>query len=473
MTAVAKGAALFASTIDSEIIEEIKIGTIQLDIKYKSTAIKNDTPVSLMLASNQANIPSKVYVELIRGDKAWSSGKTEIGNGVVVKCVLNEGKANAFSINVYDDKGTSYPCFPNEINIIQGFNVGAAVLPYNIGIEVTDMEQDKQVFVPLKGLEKNQQIPAVGVRNGLKTMRQLRPGISEDKLIIPIYQGENNTEGTNAIYNDHVFDVEITGDDVPQLVPQNSDIDITIKVDSSQQMKLEATFPVIGETIEKAIDVKARPGVNERDLKNRLREAKQKMDALRSADAVSQSEIQEAENLLCDVETRFDGEKNSEDGKMHLLADLRRTFLKIEKVEKNHEWDTLEAELRHEFDRLERANNDLSNKFDQEVNELRRQTDAVIRSRDVKMGRKAMKMIEQVFFQATLIYQLIGCIQHYDEQFGRYSWRDSGQARQLLNQGKSMIFSGNINEQQLIGICREVLNLLPEDERGAGGGIGM
>ena len=56
MTAVAKGAALFASTIDSEIIEEIKIGTIQLDIKYKSTAIKNDTPVSLMLASNQANI---------------------------------------------------------------------------------------------------------------------------------------------------------------------------------------------------------------------------------------------------------------------------------------------------------------------------------------------------------------------------------------------------------------------------------
>lgn len=473
MTAVAKGAALFASTIEVDATENVEIGTIKLDIKYKSTAVKNDAPVSLMLAPNQKDVPAKLYVELVRGDKAWSSGKMEIGNGVVVKCSLNEGKANAFSVNVYDEKGTAYPCFPNEINIIQGVNVGAAVLPYNIGVEVTDTEQDKQVFVSLKGLEKNQQIPAVGVRNGLKTLRQLRPGMPEDKLVIPIYQGEFNVDGTSAIHNDHVFDVEITGDDVPQLVPANSDIDITIKVDRSQSLKLEATFSVIGETVEKEVDIKARKGVDERDLKNRLSEAKQKMAALRSADSVSQSEIEEAEKMLNDVEGRFDGEKNSEDGKMHLLADLRRTFLKMEEVEKHHEWDTLEAELRHEFDRLERANNDLGNKHDQEVNELRKQTDAVIRSRDVKMGRKVLKMIEQVFVQVTFIYQLMGCINHYDKNFGRYAWRNASQARQLLNQGKDMIASGNINEQQLHGICVSVLELLPEDERGVGGGIGM
>lgn len=326
MTAVAKGAAFFASTIDTESKEEVKVGTVQLDIKYKSTAVKNDAPVSLMVAQGQKDVPAQLFVELVRGDKAWSSGKMEIGTGVVIKCSLNEGKANAFSVNVYDEKGTSYPCFPNEFNIIQGPGPGNAVLPYHIGIEVTDTEQDKQVFIPLKGLEKNQQIPAVGVRNGLKTMRQLRPGMSEDKLVIPIYQGENNAEGTNAIYNDHVFDVEIIGDDVPQLVPANSDIDITIKVDRSQLLKLEATFPVIGETIEKEVDVKARKGVDERDLRKRLIEAKQKMSTMRSAGSVSQSEIDEAEKLLNDVDGRFDGEKNSEDGKMHLLADLRRAF---------------------------------------------------------------------------------------------------------------------------------------------------
>lgn len=472
MTAVAKGAALFASTIDSEAKEEEKVGTIQLDIKYPETTVSNPATTSLMSAPNQKDIPSQLFVELVRGDKAWSSGKMEIGTGVLVKCSLNEGKPNPFSINLYDEKGNLYPCFPNEITIFHGLKIGHAVLPYNIGVEVTDTEQDKQVFIPLKGLEKNQQIPAVGVRNGLKTMRQLRPGMSEDKLVIPIYQGENNAEGTNAIYNDHVFDVEITGDDVPQLVPANSDIDITIKVDRSQLLKLEATFPVIGETIEKEVDVKARTGVDERDLNKRLSEAKQKMSALRSADSVSQAEIEEAEKMLNDVDSRFDGEKNSEDGKMHLLADLRRTFLKMEEVEKRHEWDTLEAELRHEFDRLEMANNDLGNKHDQEVAELRKQTDVVIRSRDVKMGRKVLKMIEQMFMQVTIIYQLMACIEHYDRNFGRCAWRNANQARQLLNQGKDMIASGNINEQRLLSICRDILSLLPEDERNAGG-IGL
>lgn len=473
MTAVAKGAALYASTIDIEGSEKVKAGTVQLDIKYKSTSVKNDAPISIMLVPNQVNLPSKLYVELVRGDKAWSSGKLEIGNGVVIKCMLNEGKSNAFSVTVYDDKGDSYPCFPNEINIIQGVNVGAAVLPYHIGIEVTDTERNKQVFIPLKGLEKNQQIPAVGVRNGLKTMRQLRPGMSEDKLVIPIYQGENNAEGTNAVYNDHVFDVEITGDDVPELIPQGSDVDITIKVDRSQLMKLEATFPIIGETIEKDVDVKARAGVDEKDLKNRLDEAQRKMRAMKSSASIKDSEIAEAEKLLNDVGSRFDGEKSSEDGKMHLLADLRRAFLEMEKVEKNHEWDTLESELRDEFDRLEKANNELGNEHDKEVNELRKKVDAVIHAKDVKMGRKVLNAVHDEFFSVTFIYQLIGFVDYHSKNFGMFHWRNAARAQELLRQGREMIGSGNLDEGRLHGICKEVIDLLPEEERKDSPGVGI
>ena len=134
---------------------------------------------------------------------------------------------------------------------MQGIVVGNAVLPYNIGIEAHDSNRNKDVFVPLKGLEKNQPIPAIGVRNGLKTPSQIRPGMTADSLVIPIYQGEHNAEGSNAIYNDHVTNIIITGDDVPALIPANSDLDITVKVDRSQMMTVEVTFPVIGETIEK------------------------------------------------------------------------------------------------------------------------------------------------------------------------------------------------------------------------------
>lgn len=40
---------------------------------------------------------------------------------------------------------------------------------------------------------------------------------------------------------------------------------------------------------------------------------------------------------------------------MHLQADIRRAFLKMEEVEQGHEWDSIEAEIREEFDRLEKG----------------------------------------------------------------------------------------------------------------------
>ena len=469
MTAVAKGAALFASGIDSEVKEVIKSGTIALDLTYEANSVEPCEYVTVQLLRNECtgHVPAKLYVEFVRSDKGWSSGKVEINDmGDVIECQLMEGKNNAFSVVAYDDMGNTISCFPNEINIMQGIVVGNAVLPYHIGIEVHDSTLDKDVFIPLKGLEKNQQLPATGVRNALKTQKALRPGIESDRMVIPIYQGEHNAEGTTAIYNDHVFDVVITGDDVPALIPENSDLDITVKVDRSQMLTLEAFFPSIGETIEKTVEIAQRSAMNENELSNLCSRANSKLRALSSQSSISPSEYAEAQNALNDINSRFDGEKTSEDGRMHLLADLRRAFLKMEEVEKNHEWDSLEAEIREEFARLEKANNELGHKYDAQVNALRSQVDNVIRSKDPKIARSVLKDIDSLFFAVTMIYQLMGCIEHYSNNFGRYKWKNSTRARQLLNQGMELL-NGNPTEQQLRPIAVEVLNLLdmPESEK--------
>ena len=467
MTAVAKGAALYASGIDSEAKQEIKSGTIALDLSYESNSVEEVEFVSVRLLKEECtgNIPSKLFVEFVRSDKGWSSGKVELNEiGDVVECQLMEGKSNSFSIVAYDEKGTVLPCFPNEINIMQGIVVGSAVLPYNIGIEVHDSHRSKDVFTPLKGLEKNQPIPAVGIRNGLKTPSKLRPGIESDELLIPIYQGENNADGSSAIYNDHVFDVVITGDDVPALVPENSDVDVTIKLDRSQMMTVEVTFPVIGDTIEKEIDVKQRHGVDEHELSKRLDEAKRKLRALNATNGVTEDETKEADAMIQDVASRFDGEKSSEDGKMHLLADLRRAFLKMEETESKHEWEALESELRNEFDRLEGANNDLGNEYDTQVAEVRKQVDQVIRQKDVENGRQILESIEQLFVQVTYIYQLIGFVRHHNANFNQYKWTDAARARQLLNQAQEMI-NNNPSVDKLRPVVISIIELLPADKK--------
>ena len=468
MTAVAKGAALYASGIDSNAACEVKSGTIALDVQYNSSSVEilEFVSVKLLPSESTGSLPSRIYVEFVRGDRAWSSGKVQINEiGDVIECQLNEGKANSFTITAYDEKGAVVPCMPNEINIIQGTVVGSAILPRNIGIEVHDEQKGKDVFMPIKGLEKNKQLPAVGVRNGLKTPKKLRPGISEDRLVIPVYIGESNAEGTSAIYNDHVFDVIITGDDVPALIPENSDIDITIKVDMSQLMKLEVTFPVIGESIEKDIDIKARSAAdNEREVRERYQEAKKKHSALKNTKSISDNELEEASSQMKDIERRFEGEIGTADGVMHLLASLREAFRSMETVEKNHEWDSLESELRTEFARLEKANNELGNHYDSQVAELRQRTDMAISNRNIQIARDTLADIKDVFISCTYIYQLMGFIQHYSKNFNAYPWKDPNEARVQLNRGIKMIGSGNPDAEDLREICLIIYELLDISE---------
>ena len=471
MTAVAKGAALFASGIDSEVKEEIAVGTVALSLSYEANSVQPMEFVTVQLDKNECtgNIPEKLFVELVRSDNGWSSGKVEINDiGDVIECQLMEGKNNAFNVIAYDDKGSVIPCFPKEINIMQGIVVGNAVLPYNISIEAYDTGLDKNVVKSVKGLEKNQQIPATGALNGLKTRNQLRPGIVEDTIIIPIYQSEHNADGTSAVHNDHVFDVVITGDEIGQLIPIGSDVDITIKVDRSQMLKLEAFFPVSGETVEKEVDIAARSVISAFELEKLKDAANNKLRALKTSSSISANETADPDKLIADINSRFDGEKSSEDGRMHLQADLRRAFLKMEKVEQGHEWEALEAEIREEFDRLEEANNDLGNKYDNQVAAVRSQVDMAIRSKDVRQGRAVLDDIRGLFVAVTLIYQLMGFIDYHLKNFNSIQWKDSNRARQLLQQGKE-IASTNPSESTLHPIVRSVIDLMIDKPVGGPG----
>ena len=464
MTAVAKGAALFASGIDSDVKEELAIGTVALTLSYEANSVQPIEFVTVQLSKEECSsyIPSKLFVELVRSDNGWSSGKVEINEiGDVIECQLMESKNNAFAVNAYDEKGTTIPCFPKEINIMQGIVVGNAVLPYNISIEAHDSGLEKNVVKSVKGLEKNQQLPAVGTLNGLKTRNQLRPGMTEDTLVIPIYQSEHNADGTSAIHNDHVFDVVITGDEIGQVIPVGSDVDITIKVDRSQMLKLEAFFPFSGDTVEKDVKIETRSVITSHELERLKDSANLKLRALKSSSAIKDSETVEAEKLINEVNDRFDGEKSSEDGRMHLQADIRRAFLKMEEVEQGHEWDSIEAEIREEFDRLEKANNELGNKYDQQVTAVRSQVDTVIRSKDVRQGRIVLDDINSLFVAVTLIYQLMGFIDFHLRNFNTIQWKDATRARQLLQQGKE-IANTNPSESSLHPIVRSVIDLMIE-----------
>ena len=464
MTAVARGAALFASGKDYE-VTQMQAGVVALHVEYESNTVEETQFVTVALSDENGKRQGRVFVDLTRGDKGWTSGKVEVTEaGEVFECQLKSGTANAFEVAAYDGAGNRLPCFPDTINIMQGFVVGNAVLPYHVGIEAED-ERERHVFVPLKGLEKNKPLPAIGVREALKTPKALRPGMSGDTFRIPVYQGEHNAEGTSAIYNDHVFDVVISGDDVPEFIPANSEIGVALKIDASQMMKMEVTFKSCGEVVEKDVEVSKRSAVSEYELENRLEEATDKLEELRSGGSVGGSELREADAILSDVQRRFDGEKSSEDGKMHLLADIRRAFLEMEHVENRHAWDSVEAELRETFSRLERADRELGNKRSSDVEAMRTQVDAVIRRRDEKIGREVLKSIEALHFDITKVFQLMGFIDAVSgPNFNASDWKNPSLARKLLNEGREVMMS-NPELGRLAYIVSQLVPLLVRSEK--------
>jgi molecular chaperone DnaK len=463
MTVVSKGAALYASTID--IPEDLKEQTrdkskIQLEISHEATTVELEEYVTIKLLPDktEGKIPEKVFIEIKRNDGAWSSGRVEINEiGEVVDVQLNEGRNNVFTIVLFDDKGNILECEPESFSIIQGSKIGSATLPYNIGVEVKDKTMGKIVFKTVKGLEKNKSLPATGVLNGLKTQKQIRPGMESDFIKIPIYQGEHSADGTRAIYNEHVYDVIISGADLPALLPENSDVDLTIKVDKSQNMTVQAYFPYLDHTAEIEVPRDNVQSVETNWLANEIRKANVSIENLRQSDSIEKSRVEKITQELEEIRQKFERNKDDVDNKMETLSNLRKLLKEVDKLIDEKEWPELEKQLKEAFYNLEEINAEKGNEQTTRlINKLKIDVEKVIQEQDRKIASQLIEEINSFAFEMERLEHLIGFILSLDEDFENIEWADKTEARNMINKGKGIIFLETPSIERLQPIVTEL-----------------
>jgi molecular chaperone DnaK len=473
MTVVSKGAALYASTVSQS--EEIREqnrdrSKIQLEITNESSTVDSElfVPIKILEEKTSGEIPEKVYAEVIRGDKAWSSGKFKINTiGEVVEIQLVEGKTNVFNISLFDDKGNLLECEPTSFSIIQGSKIGSATLAYNFGVGLMDKISGVTKFRTLKGLEKNSSIPTVGTRNALKTQKQIRPGMDADVIKIPLYEGGEGAEGTRAIHNEHVSDVLISGGELPSLLPANSDVDLTVTLDRSEKIIVQAYFPYLDFTYDVEVE-RTKSTVETSYLEEEIQRARGSLRELSAEDSTNNESVEKLNSQLDEIEKLFESNKSDVDNKQQVLSNLRSLLKKIDEMTSTTEWPKLEQELKDEFYKLEKANTDLGNdKTTAMVNALRTQLDEVIRAKDVKIGGALLDEVRMLFFQLTLIYQLMAFIDVHNKNFGQYHWKDREKARGLINRGIQVI-NQNPSTDELHPIVIALIELLPDYEKPSG-----
>ncbi|HRI00877.1 MAG TPA: Hsp70 family protein [Saprospiraceae bacterium] len=478
MTVVAKGAALFASTIS--VSDDVKETTrdktkLQLDIKYEATTVELDEMVNLKVLKEKTTgtFPEKIYADVVRFDGLWSSGKKLIGEkATIVDVLLVEGRSNSFEINVYDEAGNKLECQPYQFSILQGIGVGnMSTLNYNIGIGRWFQTDEKDLFHPVKGLEKNKNIPATGVINGLKTRSTVRPGMIKDIIRIPIYQGDFNAERTNPVLNNLITEVIITGESLPALLPEGSDVDITIKVDRSQLMKFTAYFPLLNHTEELEIEIKQTEPPTEEYLSNEISKAR------RTAQRVNANEISVR---LEELETQLQNEGVTADGKLKIQDGLRKELLKLDSAEKVAEWPVVEQELKDAFYELKdliekiKANSDDEDlnmdKVEAHIQEYKKTIEHIIQHKDLKAAKELTEEIEGLDreLRNSISGGLIdkGRLEYHDREFNNLEWKDKNKARLLVNQGLKLIQEGKTS--QLRPLLHQIwdLRIDPSDDDG-------
>lgn len=474
MTAVARGAALYASTIDAnvneaEIKKEAKADIVFLQVGYESTSVESSEWVSISIDKEKTgnNSPNELSIELQRADGAWRSDRTSVDtNGNVIEAFLLEGKPNTFKVKAYNQQGNAVEIFPSEFTIIQGVKVGAAPLPYNIGIAVYNDIKKRGVFLPAKGLEKNKPLPAVGVMSDRKMTQALRPGVSTDVLSIPVYQVSGlEAEGKTAALNTQISNVVVTGDDVEQLIPENSNVEITLHVDSSEMMTMEVYFPSVDFTVKKELDLSKRESPEDAIswVNKELGSAQRSIEALLSS-GISVEELNKELEAVKEL-------ASSGNDPMRTQSNLKEVLRKIEELDDSTEWQRVERELREKFDRLEKAQNDLGNdKSAQLVSQIRSQVDNVIRVQDAKLGREILGQIGKLFVHLTLVYQCMGLIRDCHNRFGTIRWKDASRARQLINRGLEDI-NNQPSVDKLHPIACGLIDLMPNEEAANAGGL--
>ena len=474
MTCVARGAALFASTIkldeatEKVVVEEAskEKELVVLDMQYDSTSVNSMEFVTVKVKEGEAGGAS---VELAR--LGWSSGKVSIGDrGALIEAILEESKSNAFEVILSDASGNRLDCHPSSVTIIQGTKVTGAPLPNSLGVEILS-SGGSLTFESLIGAEKGKQLPVTGVRNGLHTLSDIRPGIAADSVDIRVYEGGSDAQGSPALANDFMVEFKMTGEDVGQMIPVNSQVDLTVETgpDSSLPVKVTLFFPALDEEVE--LDVPSLvKGADDQKLVDRMcRECDTLVSNMRAASAVDMAKLSDLETKLGEVKGMFESagaDRGANDQAMHRLREVYRSLAHLEA---SGSWTELEQELDSEYaDLLAAQSKNGNDSTKMQVDNMKERLQKVKASKDVSLTKQLIAEMSSLEFQINLFENMMGIIVHCYQNFNSMSWTNAGAARQAVDAGMAAA-SNNATVESLRPHFQAIMQLVDRSQADGGG----
>lgn len=456
MTAVAKGATLYAATRDipAEFMAKPDADALELDLHYDTMAAGTIAYLAVKV-KNQEAVPDGMTVEVVRGDGAWLSGKVAYeDSGIVIELMLAEHAVNNFTIFVYDEVGCRVKVTPDNLTILQGTQVSAAPLPYNIGFGIWDTEAERQAFVPFIGLEKTKPLPAIGVAHGRKTTMKLVPGDKKTILKIPVYQAASYIAGSPASLYEYIADVIVTGEDVEQEVPAGTEVEIQVQADSSEMMTFSVSVPSIDgyEDIVKTLDTSPRFNSDDANLliADYAANARRILDTLESENIA----VEVLKNRLLALKQ---GQRHTE--KKALVEQYKELLRDIYKLERDTAWDRTFIKVERQMTLLK-----LSHFVKDDENCIRAFSfleayiDSARENRDVEAAKKILDELSMLRIELDWKTRLPMNVRWYNRNFDNIQWTDKELARNYVDKAMELIET-EFTKEEMKEALRRIFNV--------------
>ncbi len=460
VTVVARGAAIFASTqaLPCDESVAVPVGTWQIEIEHRPVGNVPDPDIGGRVVSPSGQSLEGFTIEFIDVKTRWRSGKIRLGaKGVfMTQLYAEKQQRHEYMIELCDTIGTAIPTAPDRLSYTLGVipeeNPPAA---WTIGVELANGSVATY-------LAKGTRLPFRKSMDHFSTVA-LRAGHPEDALRIPVLEGEH----ARAERNHEIGTMIIRGDQIRRDLPVGAQIEITMVMDKSQQIRVLAYVTMLDQEFEAVFD-KHMGHSSLADMRKETERQKERLEKVRStagntncAAALEVIGQIDREHIISSVEDHLNAANNDPDAIAPLDRLLRMLAASIDAAEDAVEWPVQlgkAEESRSDAERVVEAYGDGNDRT--RLATLTADLQRATAANDPDLLRRCIGNLDGLWYDVVQRQPgfHVGRFNNLTEHLG--SMEDAARAEQLIAQGRRAIDTGDIDA--LKAANRQLLSMLPE-----------
>lgn len=465
LTVVARGACIFG--LSKQIPQEILLEGRETDSEEKHATLHYDS-ITSDEEQTVAGIIEELresgldyYIQIQSDSGTYTSAKLKLRNGKFFETVeVEKGKSNTYWLYLFDDSGNPVPLFPDSFSISHGLTVSGSPIPHDIGVFYAkkSIGSDFQTTEICDPYFKKSSIPPLKKTNTYKTIRKLEKG-KDDYLPIKVYEGES----ANPLNNEIITRLKLDGKKLPYDLPSDTDIEITISVDESRSVSVEAYIP----SIELTLNARADEYAQEIDIAELENELALQRDRLKSVENdVSPTEYSKLENAVENVATNVKNSKLDTDDKNKAERDLKELKAELDNIEQNKSVPQLKTDYYEKLKNAQEIVDGLDegkekDRFIEQLSDLEKEGEKAVKDEDKLMLVRINEQIEQVAMQSVFLNPAAWVYMLNQIKEKRSELLNATDADYFISKADEAVENGDIEE--LKRCVRNLLDLLPKN----------